>query len=60
MLPKSLHWLAPLSPAYHLDQLALACMGLPAEGSTLVHVLVLAAVSIVFSLLAVRRLARKG
>jgi ABC-2 type transport system permease protein len=57
-LPKSMHWVAPLSPAYHLDQLGLASMGFPSEGAPLVHVLVLGAMTVVFTAIALRRLAR--
>jgi ABC-2 type transport system permease protein len=60
VLPKSMHWLPVLSPAYHLDQLARAGMGLSSEGPALVHILVLAVVSFGFTMLALRRLARIG
>jgi len=59
-LPKSMHWIAELSPAYHLDQLAFACLGAGSEGAPAVHALVLAAVTLGFGALAVRRLARVG
>jgi ABC-2 type transport system permease protein len=59
-LPKSMQWIAELSPAYHLDQVALASMGLPSDGSAPVHVLVLAAVTLVFTGIALRRMARVG
>ncbi len=60
VLPKSLHWLAVLSPAYHLDQLASAAMGLASEGSPLLHILVLAGLSWICTMFAVRRLAKVG
>jgi ABC-2 type transport system permease protein len=60
VLPKSMKWIATLSPAYHLDQLALASMGFPADGSALIHILVLAGVSWAFTTLAMRRLAKVG
>lgn len=60
VLPKSMQWIATLSPAYHLDQLALASMGFPADGSPLLHILVLAGVSWAFTMLAMRRLAKVG
>ncbi len=57
-LPKSLHWLALLSPAYHLDQLGLAAMRFASEGMPLVHVMLLAGTALAFTALALRRLGR--
>ncbi len=59
-LPKSLQWIALLSPAFHLDQLGLAAMGEASHGSPAIHILVLAGVTIVFTALAQYRLARIG
>jgi ABC-2 type transport system permease protein len=59
-LPKSMQWIAQLSPAFHLHQLALAAMGAPSQGAPLVHIAVLAGVSVAFTALAVRRLERAG
>ncbi|HEX3746164.1 MAG TPA: ABC transporter permease [Bryobacteraceae bacterium] len=59
-LPKSAAWIAHLSPAYHLDQLALTSLGAPHEGSWFLHVAVLAAITVVFTALAVRQIARRG
>jgi ABC-2 type transport system permease protein len=59
-LPKSAEWIAHLSPAYHLDQLALAVIGAPNAGVPWVHVAVLAAITVAFTALAVRRIARHG
>jgi len=59
-LPKSMHWIALISPAYHLDQVALKAIGAPSEGLLAIHLLVLASVTLVFTALAVRRLARVG
>ena len=59
-LPKSMYWFAAISPAYHLDQLALASMGAASDGATAVHVLVLAGVTLAFTALALRRMARVG
>jgi ABC-2 type transport system permease protein len=59
-LPKSMQWIASISPAYHLDQVGFACMGMPSEGSAAVHVLVLGFVTMAFTMLALRRLARVG
>lgn len=57
-LPKSMHWVALLSPAYHLDQLALASMGSKSEGMPLVHALILVGITLAFAAVALRRLAR--
>jgi len=59
-LPKSAEWIAYLSPAYHLDQAALAVIGAPGSGGLLLHMAVLAAVTVGCTALAVRRLARHG
>jgi ABC-2 type transport system permease protein len=52
-LPKSIAWLAWTSPAFHLKTLALG-------DSHLVHISVLAGLTLVCSLIAVRRLSRIG
>jgi ABC-2 type transport system permease protein len=59
-LPKSAEWIAHLSPAYHLEQAALAVIGAPSKGAFGVHVAVLVGVSVIFTVFAVRRLARHG
>lgn len=59
-LPKSMHWIALISPAYHLDQLGLASMGIPSDGAPVIHMLVLAGVTVAFTTLAHRRIARVG
>jgi ABC-2 type transport system permease protein len=59
-MPKSLEWIERLSPAFHLHQLALRAIGAPNVGLPLAHVAVLAAVTVVLTALAVRRLARVG
>ena len=56
-LPPSLEAMRPIWPAYHLQQLGLATLGLPSQGAAWVHVLVLVAVTAVFSALAAWRLA---
>jgi ABC-2 type transport system permease protein len=58
ILPPAVHGFAPLWPAYHLGQLALAAVGQPSEGSALVHAATLAAVTLAFLAVARRRLAR--
>jgi ABC-2 type transport system permease protein len=57
-LPSLFGTLAPVWPAYHLAQVALAVVGLDNGGSVAIHVFVLAAVSGLFFGLARRRLAR--
>ena len=58
MLPAVFAKFAPLWPAYHLAQIALAVVGLDNGGSVTMHALVLLAVSGLFFGLARRRLAR--
>jgi ABC-2 type transport system permease protein len=58
MLPSFFAILAPVWPAYHLAQIALAVVGLDDGGSVALHAIVLLAVSGLFFLLARRRLAR--
>ena len=58
-MPKSMQWIAYLSPAYHLEQVAFTAIGAPSNG-VLIHMAVLAVVTVVFTTLAVRRLARRG
>jgi ABC-2 type transport system permease protein len=59
MLPSFIQSIAPVWPAYHLDQLALSVVGL-GEGSVLTHILVLVGFTTVFLLIAARRLRRYG
>ncbi|MBN9658559.1 MAG: ABC transporter permease [Acidobacteria bacterium] len=59
-LPKSLQWIALLSPAFHLDQLGLAAIGEASVGAPATHVLVLAGVTLLFTALAQYRLSRVG
>ena len=58
MLPALFTTFAPLWPAYHLAQIALAVVGKDDGGSLWAHVVVLLGVSTVFFLLARRQLAR--
>lgn len=58
ILPAAVGGIAPLWPAYHLGQLALAAAGQPSQGAPLAHIAVLAAVTIAFLAVARRRLAR--
>jgi ABC-2 type transport system permease protein len=59
MLPKFLQQIAPVWPSYHLDQLALAAVGLR-QGALWPHILVLLGFATAFLLLATRRLRRAG
>jgi hypothetical protein len=52
-LPKSIEWLAWTSPAFHLKKLALG-------DSPLIHISILAALTLLCSLVALRRLSRVG
>ncbi len=58
MLPDVFARLAPLWPAWHLAQIALAVTGQPATTSPWLHLLVLAVVTVACCVLALRRLAR--
>lgn len=59
VLPSFLQSIAPLWPAYHLDQLALSTVGL-GQGNDAIHAAVLLGFTIVFVLVATRRLRRHG
>jgi ABC-2 type transport system permease protein len=59
-LPKFLRTIAPVWPTYHLQQLVLSALGAPSQGKAIVHVAVLAGVTLLFTVFAVRRLARVG
>ena len=59
-LPPSMHWIVLASPAYHLAQALRAAMWTASEGAPAVDVAVLAATTMIFTALAVRRLQRAG
>jgi ABC-2 type transport system permease protein len=59
-LPRSMAWLAHFSPANHLSQLGRAAIGAAYAGTNLGHVMVLAGVTVVFTLMATRRIERRG
>jgi ABC-2 type transport system permease protein len=59
-LPKSMEATAVIWPAFHLDQLAFRVLGNPSQGAAWVHVAVLAGVTLFFTALSIRRLARVG
>jgi ABC-2 type transport system permease protein len=58
-LPEFLTRIAPMWPAYHLNRLAMHVVGI-VEGRPLVYIAVLGSVTIVCTMLAVRRLSRVG
>jgi ABC-2 type transport system permease protein len=59
-MPKSMEWIARLSPAYHLKQISLAALGAPPSSAVVLHIAVLAAVTVAFGAFAMRRLERHG
>jgi len=59
-LPKSMLWVERLSPAFHLYQLALWAIGAPDLGPIMIHVAILAGLTLLLTPLAVRRLERVG
>jgi ABC-2 type transport system permease protein len=59
-LPKVLQTLGPVWPAHHLAQLTLAAVGAPSVGTLGNHVAALAGVTVLFFVLAMRRLGSKG
>jgi ABC-2 type transport system permease protein len=59
-LPKMVQDMAPLWPAHHLAQLALASVGAPWTGSAGVHLAALLGVTVLFMCLAMRRLGNRG
>jgi hypothetical protein len=60
ILPLAVQQLAPLWPAFHLAQLSLDSLGAPSMGSFVSHVASLAGFTIVFFIIAMRRLANGG
>lgn len=59
LMPKAVQQLAPVWPAYHLNQLALAAVGL-GQGAAWPHAVALAALTVAFLAVASRRLRRHG
>jgi ABC-2 type transport system permease protein len=59
-LPKFLRAIAPIWPTYHLQQLVFGILGVPSQGKAIIHVTFLAAVTILLTVISVRRLARVG
>jgi ABC-2 type transport system permease protein len=60
MMPKIVSTIAPVWPAYHQAQMALATVGAPSAGSFYGHVAVLAGMTLLFFLLAVQRMHGSG
>ena len=60
MPPSFVQAIAPLWPAYHLGRIGLMAFGQAPVAGLVTHVAVLAAISLVFFALAVRRLARSA
>ena len=60
VLPKAVQAMAPLWPAHHLVQLSLNSVGASSMGEPVTHVLALIGVTILFFVLAVRRLSGRG
>jgi len=60
ILPKFLVDIAPTWPAYHLSQLALRAVDAPNSGSPAIHVLALVVITVLFFILAMRRLQSGG
>jgi len=60
-MPKSISWLPPFSPAYHLKKLSLWAASAPSgNDGALIHIAVLAALTLLCSFVAIRRLTRVG
>jgi hypothetical protein len=59
-LPKFLRAISPLWPSYHLQQLVFNALGAPFYGRAGVHIAVLLGVTLLLTLLSMRRLARVG
>ena len=60
VLPSAVRGIAPLWPAFHLGQLALAAVGEGAAGAPLQHIAALLGVTVAFLFFARRRLARNA
>jgi ABC-2 type transport system permease protein len=59
-LPKFMRTISPMWPTHHLQQLVLRAVGAPSLGQPIVHILVLIGVTLLGTMLAMRRLARSG
>ena len=59
-LPKFLRTISPIWPTYHLQQLVFSALAMPSFGRVVTHVAVLIGVTLILTLLSIRRLARVG
>jgi ABC-2 type transport system permease protein len=59
-LPKFLRTIAPVWPTHHLQQLVFEATGVPSRGQPIVHIVVLIGVTLLCTLLAMRRLVRSS
>jgi len=59
-LPRALQTLGPIWPPYHLTQLSAAAVGVPWTGSIGSHLAALVGVTVLFFMLAMRRLGSRG
>jgi ABC-2 type transport system permease protein len=59
-LPKFLRTISPVWPTYHLQQLVFSALGAPSYGRAPIHAAVLVGVTLLLTLLSIRRLARVG
>ena len=59
-LPKSLLWIERCSPAYYLDQLVLGALGALSQTPAGISIAILAGLTLVLSVFAIRRLKRVG
>jgi ABC-2 type transport system permease protein len=59
-LPKSIEVISLMSPAFYLNQLALRALGTASYGATITDTAILAGLTLLLVVLAVRRLARVG
>ena len=57
-LPQFMQTIQPIWPTYHLQQLVMNILGAPSRGSTIGHVAALCGVTVVLTLLALRRFKR--
>ena len=48
-LPKSLQLAAPIWPAFYVQQLVFRAIGMPSRGPVALHIIVLAAVTLLFT-----------
>lgn len=59
-LPKFLRTIAPVWPTFHLQQILFRVIGLPSSGRSTGHIAFLAILTVLLTLIAIRRLERRG